>query len=139
MPRLASPPAITDSGLWDDEPVDADQAYYDSLDDVVSTTGMVFLGTTMGCARCHDHKIDPIPQTRLLSDAGVLSQHLPRQQTARVQEDRVYAQYANGHCRSPGSREPIAASKNNCETKSNSCSRQVDKFEERIVATLLES
>jgi hypothetical protein len=49
-------------GLWDDEPVDADQAYYDSLDDVVSTTGLVFLATTMGCARCHDHKIDPIPQ-----------------------------------------------------------------------------
>ncbi len=49
-------------GLWDDEPADADQAYYDSLDDVVATTGMVFLGTTMGCARCHDHKIDPIPQ-----------------------------------------------------------------------------
>jgi hypothetical protein len=49
-------------GLWDDEPVDAEQAYYDSLDDVVSTTGMVFLATTIGCARCHDHKIDPIPQ-----------------------------------------------------------------------------
>jgi hypothetical protein len=49
-------------GLWDDEPVDADQAYYDSLDDVVSTTSQVFLGMTVGCARCHDHKIDPIPQ-----------------------------------------------------------------------------
>ncbi len=49
-------------GIWDDEPVDADQAYYDSLDDVVSTTGLAFLGTTIGCARCHDHKIDPIPQ-----------------------------------------------------------------------------
>jgi len=49
-------------GLWDDEPVDAEQAYYDSLDDVVSTTGQVFLGISIGCARCHDHKIDPIPQ-----------------------------------------------------------------------------
>jgi len=50
-------------GLWDDEPVDADQAYYDSLDDVVRTTGEVFLAMTVGCARCHDHKIDPMPQT----------------------------------------------------------------------------
>jgi len=50
-------------GIWDDEPVDADQAYYDSLDDVVSTTGLAFLGTTIGCARCHDHKFDPVPQT----------------------------------------------------------------------------
>lgn len=50
-------------GIWDDEPVDADQAYYDSLDDVVATTAQTFLGLTVNCARCHDHKIDPIPQT----------------------------------------------------------------------------
>jgi len=38
-----------------------ESARYDELDDMVTTTGVAFLGLSVGCARCHDHKFDPIP------------------------------------------------------------------------------
>jgi hypothetical protein len=38
-----------------------ESARYNELDDMVSTTGVAFLGLSVGCARCHDHKYDPIP------------------------------------------------------------------------------
>ena len=49
-------------GTWDDEPADRDLARYEVLDGVVSTTSSVVLGMSVGCARCHDHKKDPIAQ-----------------------------------------------------------------------------
>ena len=38
-----------------------ESARYDELDDMVNTIGTAMLGMTIGCARCHDHKFDPIP------------------------------------------------------------------------------
>lgn len=49
-------------GVWDDEPDDKQLAEYEELDDMLSTTGTAFLGVTIGCARCHDHKFDPFSQ-----------------------------------------------------------------------------
>lgn len=47
---------------FDDEPADRLQAKYDILADIVQVTGEAFLGMSIGCARCHDHKKDPISQ-----------------------------------------------------------------------------
>ncbi|MBS0265335.1 MAG: DUF1553 domain-containing protein [Planctomycetes bacterium] len=47
-------------GPWDDEPADPAEDRFDQLDDMVSTTSQVFLGLTLGCARCHNHKFEPL-------------------------------------------------------------------------------
>ncbi len=38
-----------------------ERSRYEQLDDVVGTIGTAMLGITVGCARCHDHKYDPLP------------------------------------------------------------------------------
>jgi hypothetical protein len=46
---------------------------YDQLDDMVSTIGSGFLGLTMACMRCHDHKFDPLPQRDYYGIAAALA------------------------------------------------------------------
>ena len=48
----------------------AEKERYDELDDMAATIGTAMLGLTVGCARCHDHKFDPLPTSdyyRLIS------------------------------------------------------------------------
>ena len=42
--------------------IDFEQYRVEAVADRVATTGAVFLGLTVGCARCHDHKYDPVSQ-----------------------------------------------------------------------------
>ncbi len=46
---------------WDLGNLNSKELRQSFLDEATTTTGSVFLGLTIGCARCHDHKYDPIP------------------------------------------------------------------------------
>src|SRR5437879_2135399 len=74
-------------GTWDDEPADPLVDRYDQLDDVLGTTATAFLGLTLRCARCHDHKFEPIPQTDYYSTLAVF-EPLKRPQKEREELER---------------------------------------------------
>ncbi|HYN02195.1 MAG TPA: DUF1549 and DUF1553 domain-containing protein, partial [Vicinamibacteria bacterium] len=42
--------------------IDVEEARFETLVDRVNTTGTAWLGTTVGCAQCHNHKFDPVSQ-----------------------------------------------------------------------------
>ncbi|MEW5979577.1 MAG: PSD1 and planctomycete cytochrome C domain-containing protein [Acidobacteriota bacterium] len=73
-------------GPWDDEPADPKSDRYDQLDDIVSTTAQVFLGLTLGCARCHDHKFEPLTQTDYYGMVAIFS-GLQRPRNGRTELD----------------------------------------------------
>ena len=47
---------------WDRSNLVADEVRANYLSEVTTATSSIFLGLSVGCARCHDHKYDPIPQ-----------------------------------------------------------------------------
>ena len=53
-------------------PVDVKQEEADVFDNMIDVTSKAFQGLTIGCARCHDHKFDPIPTTDYYSLYGIL-------------------------------------------------------------------
>ncbi|HEX7378250.1 MAG TPA: PSD1 and planctomycete cytochrome C domain-containing protein [Pirellulales bacterium] len=70
---------------------DAEQFRVESVADRVNTTATVFLGLTIGCARCHDHKYDPLTQRdyyrffALLNNADEPTLAVPTMQQSREQ------------------------------------------------------
>ena len=52
---------------------DKEQLLVDVIDEQLDTIGKAFLGLTIGCARCHDHKFDPISARDYYALAGILA------------------------------------------------------------------
>jgi len=59
------------NGAWDRGDADKEKLVSDMVDDQIDTVGKAFLGLTLGCARCHDHKFDPVSQADYYGLAGI--------------------------------------------------------------------
>jgi Protein of unknown function (DUF1553)/Protein of unknown function (DUF1549)/Planctomycete cytochrome C len=59
------------NGVWDRGDADKEKIVSDMVDDQIDTVGKAFLGLTLGCARCHDHKFDPVSQEDYYALAGI--------------------------------------------------------------------
>ncbi|MEP6672726.1 MAG: PSD1 and planctomycete cytochrome C domain-containing protein [Chthoniobacter sp.] len=71
-------------GNWGNGDADKEKAHTDIVDDQIDVTGRAFLGLTLACARCHDHKFDPITNADYYGLAGfffsshILDQFAPK-------------------------------------------------------------
>src|SRR6185295_9557464 len=80
-------------GPWDDEPADPKEDRFDQLEDMVSTTSQVFLGLTLGCARRHNHKFEPLTSRDYYSMVAVFN-GLQRPTQGRTELDRPAGTWA---------------------------------------------
>jgi hypothetical protein len=58
-------------GSWDNGDADKDKIVADIVDDQIDVIGQAFLGITLACARCHDHKFDPVSTKDYYGLAGI--------------------------------------------------------------------
>lgn len=69
--------------------VNPDRQKMDVADEQIETVGRVVLGQTLGCARCHDHKFDPVPARDYYALAGIFTSTRVMEQRFMLNEQRV--------------------------------------------------
>ncbi|MBM3725938.1 MAG: DUF1553 domain-containing protein [Acidobacteria bacterium] len=90
-------------------PVDSVQSMADRVDNQIDVIGKTFLGLTVACARCHDHKFDPIPTADYYSLAGFLHSSRLRQAVVDAPgHEQAIASLAQRLGRRPGPSRPLA-------------------------------
>ncbi|MBM3738393.1 MAG: DUF1553 domain-containing protein [Acidobacteria bacterium] len=117
-------------GTWDDEPAEPLQDRYDQLDDVLGSTSAAFLGVTLRCARCHDHKFEPFTQQDYYRTLAVFTP-LKRPQEGRTESDRLV-----------GTAPELAAynaSKQRADSEVAELDRKIERTRQDVIRQLLKN
>jgi hypothetical protein len=84
------------AGAWDEvkskDPDATALQRQDELTAMVNTTGTALLGLTLGCARCHNHKFDPVPQRDFYSMTAVFAGVRHGERALHSDRDRLIKQ-----------------------------------------------
>ena len=90
----------------------------DIIDEQIDTTGKAFMGLSLGCARCHDHKFDPVSQADYYALAGVFKSTQTMESLARI------AKWHENDVASPEEQAALAAARDRLAEQK----QQIDKL-----------
>ncbi len=110
--------------LAEDDPVKMEM---DIIDEQVDTVGRVFMGLTLGCARCHDHKFDPLPTADYYGLAGIFKS------TKAMQNYKVVAMWNERPLGTKAENEALAAHKEKVKTQDEAIKRFVTSETKAVV------
>lgn len=111
---------------------DSEQFQLDRIDDQMDTLGRATMGLTLGCARCHDHKFDPIAQSDYYAMAGVFASTatLSGQQNRQGGSKQYHQPSLLAKLDMPPSTNSSDSKKNNTQTNNNAA--QIAKLKNRL-------
>jgi hypothetical protein len=122
--------AIGAKMLAEDDPV---KMQMDIIDEQLNTLCQAFMGLTMGCARCHDHKFDPIPTTDYYALAGIFKS------TKTMENHKVVAKWFERPLASPSELEQIQSIQQQIETTKTALEQQQRDSSKRVLEGLRNS
>lgn len=110
--------------LAEDDPV---KMQMDIIDEQIDTVGKAFLGLTLGCARCHDHKFDPVSAADYYGLAGIFKS------TRTMENFGVVAKWQERPLATPAQLAERQRRQTLVDAKQTEIQRQVDQENQRLL------